>query len=216
MGYRGKVKEQEQARELRAHGKTLAQIAHELGVSKSSASLWVRDVPFTPSPRRHGPHRRRQPLRDRKLREIEELDREGRKRVGKLSDSEFLIAGVALYAGEGAKGDGAVNFANTDPAMMRMFCSWLRRYFVIDETRLRVRVYLHQGLDIDAAEEFWSDVTGVPRTQFRQPHRATPDATIRRNKHVRGCAYVYYCCAKTHRQIMGLMRALLSLDAIPG
>jgi hypothetical protein len=37
-----------------------------------------------------------------------------------LSDQAFLAAGVALYAGEGAKRDGAVNFANTDAAMARL------------------------------------------------------------------------------------------------
>jgi transposase len=52
MGYRGKVEEQERARALRAEGHTLADIAAKLGVAKSSVSLWVRDVPFTPSPRR--------------------------------------------------------------------------------------------------------------------------------------------------------------------
>jgi hypothetical protein len=45
-----------------------------------------------------------------------------------------------LYAGEGSKTDGDVRFANTDPAMMRFFCAWLRHFFVIDEARLRVRV----------------------------------------------------------------------------
>jgi transposase len=55
MGYRGKVAEQERARELRAAGLTLKQIAHALDVSKASVSLWVRDVPFTPTKRRWGP-----------------------------------------------------------------------------------------------------------------------------------------------------------------
>jgi transposase len=75
VGYRGKVEEQEQARALRAQNRTLADIAETLGVSKSSVSLWVRDVPFTPSPRRYGPHRRPHPAHDAKLRQIEELDR---------------------------------------------------------------------------------------------------------------------------------------------
>ena len=45
MGYRGKVVEQERARELRAQGWTYTEIMAELGVSKSSVSLWCRDVP---------------------------------------------------------------------------------------------------------------------------------------------------------------------------
>jgi transcriptional regulator with XRE-family HTH domain len=40
VGYRGKVKEQEKARALRAQNRTLADIAQTLGVSKSSVSLW--------------------------------------------------------------------------------------------------------------------------------------------------------------------------------
>jgi len=216
MGYRGKVKEQEQARALRARNRTLADIARTLGVSKSSVSLWVRDVPFTPTLRLRGPHRRPHPAHEAKLRQIEALNREGKERIGVLSDAEFMVAGVALYAGEGAKGDGGVQFANTDPAMIRFFCAWLRNLFEVDESRLRVRVYLHEGLDLERAETFWSTLTGVPRRQFRRAHRAVPDATIRHNKHEHGCAYVYYSCSKTHRQIMGLVRALLSSDSIPG
>jgi transposase len=112
MGYRGKVKEQEAARLLRAHGHTLADIAAQLGVSKSSVSLWVRDVPFTPSPRRHGPHRRPHPAHEAKLRQIEELNRKGIQRIGTLAEREFLVAGVALYAGEGDKTGHEVKFSN--------------------------------------------------------------------------------------------------------
>ena len=57
MGYRGKLVERRQARQLRRTGLPLAEIAA---------------------------------------------------RVGRLSEREFLVAGVALYAGEGAKRDGAV------------------------------------------------------------------------------------------------------------
>ncbi len=216
MGYRGKVAEREKARLLRAENRTLAEIAELLGVSKSSVSLWVRDVPFTPSPRRYGPQRRPHPAHRAKLDEIERCDAEARERIGRLSEDAFLAAGVALYAGEGAKTPGAVKFANTDPAMVEFFCAWLRYFFTPDEARLRGRVYLHEGLDIDAAEEFWSEVTGIPRAQFGKPYRAKADPSIRRNKHEHGCAYVNYSCTRTHRQIMGLMRALLSSDARSG
>jgi predicted transcriptional regulator len=107
MGYRGKVEEQEEARRLRAQHLTLADIASKLGVAKSSVSLWVRDVPFTPSARRYGPQRRPNRLRDARLREIEALDAQGRERIGTLSEEAFLVAGVALYAGEGARRIGA-------------------------------------------------------------------------------------------------------------
>ncbi len=186
MGYRGKLAAQAQARRMRAENRTLADIAATLGVSKSSVSVWVRDVPFTPSPRRYGPQRRTHPAHTAKLRQIEELDALGVQRIGTLGEDAFLVAGVALYAGEGAKGDGVVKFANTDPRMIAFFCAWLRRFFVIDEARLRAHVYLHEGLDLEAAERHWARVTGVPRTQFRRavpgccrPHDAHNQARIR-------------------------------------
>ena len=216
MGYRGKVKEQEQARALRAQSRTLADIAQTLGVSKSSVSLWVRDVPFTPTLRLRGPHRRPHPAHEAKLRQIEALNNEGAARIGTLSEESFLVAGVALYAGEGAKADRVVKFANSDPEMIRFFCTWFRRFFDIDEARLRASVYLHKGLDLKAAEAFWSELSGVPRSQFGKPYRADPDPSIRRNKHRHGCFYVMYSCARTHREIMGLVRALLSSRCYSG
>ena len=85
----------------------------------------------------------------------------------------------------------------------------MRRFWEIDESRLRVRLYLHEGLDIDAAMSFWSVTTGVPTGQFTKPYRAAPDPGIRRAKHPMGCPKVVYSCTRTHRAIMGLMEALL-------
>jgi hypothetical protein len=215
MGYRGKVELREKARLMRAESRTLQDIATTLGVSKSSVSLWVRDMQIEV---RRGQSVNRRPHAQHldKVAQIEELDRLGVERIGVMSDEAFLAAGAALYAGEGSKTKSEVKCANTDPAMVALFCAWLRRFFDIDESRLRVRVYLHEGLDLDSAEKHWSDVTKIPREQFRAPYRAKADPTIRHSKHENGCVYVRYACSRTHREIMGLVRALLSSIAIPG
>ena len=210
MGYRGKVVEQQRARELRAEAWTLDEIATELGVSKSSVSLWVRDVDFEPRPRRAARRRGPNKLQRAKAAEIERLRREGVERIGRLSEREFLVAGLALYAGEGAKRDGEVRFTNSDGAMMAFYAAWLRRFFDIDEGRLRVKLYLHEGLDLDEAVAFWGAVTGVPAEQFHKPYRAVPDATIRANKHIHGCASLVYCSRFVHRSVMGQIGALLT------
>jgi hypothetical protein len=213
MGYRGKLREQDEARRLRARAWTLAEIAEHLQVSKSSVSLWVRDVAFAQRPRsgggraaRRGPNR----LERRKHEEIERLLAEGRARIGRLSERDFLIAGVALYAGEGMKRDGQVGFANTSPAFVDFFCRWLRHFFDVDESRLRLRLYLHEGLDIEAANCFWQELTGIPQEQFLKPYRAAADATLRHAKHTLGCPAVTYGCSRTHRTIMGLVQGLMA------
>jgi hypothetical protein len=217
MGYRGKLTERQRARQLRRTGLPLAEIAARIGVSKSSVSVWVRDVEFQPLPpvtrgRRRAPNA----LQRRRQAEVDRLVEEGRARIGRLSEREFLVAGVALYAGEGAKQDGGVLFANSDPRMIAFFCSWLRYFFQVDESRLRVRLYLHQGLDLAAAVAFWSALTGIPESQFVKPYRAVPDPSIRNTKHVHGCVGIRYSCSVTHRSIMGLVGALLSDAVVPG
>jgi hypothetical protein len=120
------------------------------------------------------------------------------------------MAGIALYIGEGARTGGAVKLANSDAAVVRFLCRWLRHFFTIDETRLRLSLYLHAGLDHDAAVAHWTSVTGIPRAQFTKPYRAVPDAGIRATKHVHGCATVGYSCSRTLRAIKGLAQALLN------
>lgn len=211
MGYRGKLEERAAARRLRADGWTMPDIAAELGVSRSSVSLWTRDVVVVDartrrSPVKRGPNR----LERAKAAEIAALRLAGRATIGALADRDLLIAGTALYAGEGAKTDGKVKLANSDHRMIALHCAWLRRFFDIDESRLRVQLYLHAGLDLHAAVQHWVEVTAIPESQFTRPYRAAPDAGIRHNKHVHGCPAVVYCCSRTHRKVMGVVDALLA------
>ena len=190
-------------------------IAGELGVSRSSVSLWTRDVAFTPSPRRYGPRRRPNRLQQARLDEIDRLRVEGIERIGALDERDFLIAGIAL-AGEGFKTGSSVGLANTQPAIVDFFLRWLRHFYDVDESRLRVRLYLHEGLDLPAATMFWSQLLDVPEAQFGKPYRAVADPSRRAAKHSNGCATVRYSSASALRSVLGLTAALLSCDLRSG
>ena len=161
-------------------GLTYDQIAAELCVSKSSVSLWVRDVPRADradadkaaSRRRaaaywSAEHRRRQEARD----EI----RAARTSLGAPGDREVLIA----YWCEGSKSkpyrrSHRVSFITSDPRLVTFFLRFLRIAGVRDEC-LTFRVSIHESADIGAAERFWRDVTGAPAARFRR-------ANIKRHK----------------------------------
>ena len=209
MGYRGKLSERGAARELRATAMTLADIAAKLGVSKATVSVWVRDVDFEPSPRRTGGRRRDHAQHTAKLAEIEQCNLEGRERLGQLSQQAFLAAGLALYAGEGAKRDGAVVFANTDPALVGFFCDWFRHFFVVEESRFRLRIYLHDDLDMDRAVRHWTEITNIAALQLIKPYRPRSKHGPTATKHEYGCAYISYSSTSIHRQITGLIAALM-------
>ena len=215
MGYGGKIEAQQRARALRAEAWTLADIAGELGVSKSSVSTWVRDVDFEPHPRRRARKRGPNKLERAKAAEIERFRIEGIERVGRLTEREFLMAGLGLYAGDGAKGGTEVALANSDPAMIAFFLAWLRNFFAVEERRLRIHLYLHEDLDLDAAEQFWSDLTNIPRTQFHKTYRAKVKGTLRRNRHPHGCCHVRYLSTPMIREVLGMMRALMLVPSSP-
>jgi hypothetical protein len=193
------------------------EIATELGVAKSSVSVWCRDVDFVPKPRNRGhsshkPH----PMTTKKHAELERCRADAAVLVGELSDRDLTMFCLGLYAGEGAKGDGVVSLANTNPIYLAAFSRWLRRAFDIDVRRLRACVYLHDGLDIEQASAFWSVVLDVPIGQFTKPYRAVADPSRRTAKHMHGCATLRYCCSLTHRRVMAMIEAVTSPFAIPG
>lgn len=225
MGYRGEIDKQNQARDLRAQGWTLGEICEEVGCSKASASVWCRDVEIdrvvlearrrqrfltgNEGARQRGPNK----LQRRKQAEIKAMAEAGVQTVASLSDRELLLVGAALYAGEGSKTPGEVRFTNSDPRMIVFFVDWLHRCFGVEPARMRLRLYLHEGLDLDAANGFWTAVTGIPVARFGKPYRAKADPSIRRSKHPMGCPSVGYCSMPLHRRVMGLVDALLSSSA---
>lgn len=155
-------------------------------------------------------------MRVRKEAELERCRTEAEQWIGELSDRDLLMFGAALYVGEGAKTErSALRGANTSAPVMRSYLRWLRSFFDIDEDRLRARLYLHEGLDLDAATAFWSEQLAIPIEQFQQPHRpaASRDAPI---KHPYGCATVIYSSLSIHRRVMALTEAITSALDLPG
>ena len=120
------------ARELRAQGLDYEEIAGALQVSKSSVSLWVRDLP-TPDRLSYAECRKRSAEGSRRYWEAERPIREARREavrqaaaaeIGDLADRELLIAGAVAYWCEGAKSkphrrSDRVVFINSDPGLIR-------------------------------------------------------------------------------------------------
>ncbi|MFD8256746.1 hypothetical protein [Streptomyces werraensis] len=193
---------QAKARELRLQGWTYDQIQIELGCSRSSVSLWVRDLP-KPEPR-YTPEEQRQ-LMNEGLARRRAADEEGRRRTRRvahretreLTDRELFTAGVALYWAEGAKSkpydrrERAV-FVNSDPGVIQTYLAWLD-LLGIDRERLGFRVLIHESADIDAAHAFWAEIVDTDPSAFARPTLKKHNAkTIRKNtgENYRGCLTV--------------------------
>lgn len=161
------------ARELRLQGLTYDQIQLELGCSKSSISLWVRDLPKPESRKRPigtdmvRAQRGRREAHERRTTEHEATRRAAATEVGAVTERELFLIGVALYWAEGAKAKPhpQFKFTNSDPRMIKAFLAWLRLMGVTDD-RLRFTLQIHETADIAGAENFWAEVVGLGPPHF--------------------------------------------------
>lgn len=165
---------------MRKEGASYSQIKEKLKVSKSSLSLWLHNMPL--------PEKRLRELRDWNAVRIERFRNtmrhkresrwaEVRKRaasdIRKLNKREFLIAGLFLYWGEGAKTQLATTaLSNTDPAMIRFFIRWLE-LLGVQRNRLKVYVHLYSDMDVRKELHYWSKSLDMPMCSFRKPYIKT-------------------------------------------
>src|SRR5258707_273267 len=166
-----KTDEQRQARELRAEGKSVKEIQQALGVSRSSVSLWVRDVPLTSEQHlalvarvREGPlvAGERSAAAARLIRRA--YQEEGR-RLALERDGSYA-AGCMLYWAEGSKKRNVVCLVNSDPDLVGFFGRFLRAHFEVDSGAMRITCNLFAD-HIDRQREieaFWLEQLEVPQS----------------------------------------------------
>jgi len=215
------------ARELRSQGFAYNSIARELGVSKSSVSLWVRDLPrweglsYEECRRRQGRAVSEYWAAERTRREAvrESIKTAARRELAQLSDREILIAGAIAYWCEGAKNKPGqprcdrIVFTNSDPAMIRFFIRFLDVVGVERQAHV-YRVYIHETADVAAAQRYWLELTGADPLQFRRPTIKTHrPATNRTNtgEEYRGCLRLEVRrSSELFQQVEGWAQAIMS------
>jgi transcriptional regulator with XRE-family HTH domain len=182
------------ARELRQQGLAYNEIAAKLGVSKSSISLWLRDIP-RPERLSAAECAKRQAAavaaywsaeRARRADARQAIRAAERDAIGPLAERDVLIAGAIAYWCEGTKSkpyrrSGRVIFINSDPRLIVFYLRFLRSAGVKDG-QLSFRLSIHESADIPAAHEFWRRVTQADAAQFHRPNikRHNPN-TVRLN-----------------------------------
>lgn len=170
-----------EARKLRKKGVSVKKIAQYLKVAKSSASIWTRDIILTVNQfeKLRGAMLRGSELgrikgaliqKERRLKFIEESRNKGIMELSNINERELLIAGLALYWGEGSKKSQEVEFCNSDPKMIQFLLLWLKKCFKIMPNEIKCCVGINQmhrkreGI----VKNYWSRISGIPISQFRK------------------------------------------------
>lgn len=167
----------EKVLQLRKKGMSYSEIKSIVDVSKSTLSLWLRDMPLS--------EEKIKKLRDNSLKrierykvtmckkreeKIEKFYKDAKIKIGKISKRDLFIGGIFLYMGEGSKTTkGTTALTNTNPFILKLFIQWLYLCNVKKE-KIKVQLHLYSDMNIEKQITYWSDELSLSKKQFRKPH----------------------------------------------
>lgn len=216
-----KKKEISQIIELRKKGYSLKEISELVGVCKSTASYWSKDIVLSEKAQKRLQTRvtagqlasaSTKRLKTEKVLE-NYYDQSYKWLAGREQgfdvDTKKLFCSLIYWCEGGKVNNRMVQFTNSDPDLISAFLTLLREIFTIDETKFRVCIHLHSYHDKNKQIEYWSKQTNIPEKQFIKPFmKANTGKRIRQN--YQGCCQIRYYNSDVTRQLLMTGKAFLN------
>lgn len=171
-----------QAEILRRKGFSVGDIAKKLGVAKSSASIWCREIELS-DPQKEtlrinaiksgntGRLMGAEMNKQKRLVSLEKAREFAKENIKITPENESLLAGLCLYWAEGSKSmSSRLKFTNSDPKMMLFMMKWLEKNFDVKSRDLIPRISInniHEPRQ-NKVLNFWSSTLNIPKEQFRK------------------------------------------------
>lgn len=220
------------AYKLRAGGRSYTEIERLLNIPKSTLSGWFATLVLS----EESQERIRKRVNEGSIKALlkrnknqthlaEERARQirlsARSSLGKISNRELMLIGVALYWAEGHKKpivkDGRartyhpVRLSNSDPLLISIFLKFLREVcFVPDEkitANLRIFDHQNEGYVLD----FWQKITKIPYSAFKKPYKGVSISSQHKkpfNILPYGTLQIIVSDTKLYHKIMGWIEGL--------
>lgn len=219
-----KKEEQNHARLLRMSGMSLNDIVREVGVSKASVSLWVRDIILSDQQKKklstHG--RSIESVEKRRVNRINNTLKRHRviidvakENIPTLSKHELLLVGAALYWGEGGKTNtGMARISNADPKVIQFMMRFFKEICGVPPKKFRGHVHTFSHLNAESAERYWSRISGIPRQQFYKTYSKPSIASKgKKDSLPYGTFQIYVCDTTIFLTIKGWIEKLSELGS---
>ena len=213
-----KIKEYHQAVKLRKQGYSMTEISNTLRVSKSTASIWVREIELSVAAQKvlnqkvtEGQRRAAQTKRDRTARKIEIYSHRANKCIQQKKFDRFttkLFCSLLYWCEGGKYVNTFLSFTNSDPSVVRTFLALLRRSYNLNEKKFRACIHLHSYHVALKQLNFWSDVTQFPKNQFIKPWRKAHSGKRIRADYP-GCINIRYYNADVARDLLMTGKAFI-------
>lgn len=200
-----------QAIQLRKEGVSINEIALKCQIAQSTASLLLRNIVLSDKAKvilKKKTIQGRLKAVESNIRKREERQLLAYKDAEKFLDAlsfdnttAFLIASLS-YECEGGKSNfGVLEFTNSDPVLVRIFLSSLRKSFHLDESKFRVVMHLHSYHDEVREKSFWSSVTSIPKNKFTKTFQKM-ESGINIKEDYRGCVQIKYFDVSIKRTLL--------------
>ena len=174
------VEKYEQVLILRKRGFTLKEIAKYCDISKSTASEWLKNKPFSAqvtkqNVKRAGAENARRLKLISKARTAERSVRY--REIVKSAETEFkhyiddplFNAGIMLYLGSGdRKQPGLIRITGTQMAVHKIFIKFALEYLGVEKSKIHFWVLLYPDLNEETCMKKWRIATGIPYNQFHK------------------------------------------------
>jgi predicted DNA-binding transcriptional regulator AlpA len=85
-------------------------------------------------------------------------------------EREFFSFVIGLYVGEGSKRKpGEISLSNTNPQVIRAFIRLVCEICGVERAKFWAWINIFDDVDLEEAQQYWEEVTGLARSQFYQP-----------------------------------------------
>ncbi len=187
------------ARKLRRNGHSLREISEKLSISKSTASLWLKNISISKKGLRRldmlseqGRGKAKLILRKRRVEHLRIIsDRCKALKEGKNYNKQDLKVFLALlYWGEGAKTGRRIVFMNSDPVLICTYLGIFRKAYKLNEDLFRAVLHLHSYHDKDEMIRYWSKLTKISKNRISIYKKK--NSGIRKKDGYMGCISIRY------------------------
>lgn len=204
---------------LRHQGHSYNEISSLLNISKSTCSKWLLGIKLNKQAIKRLIEKRERGRINSALtlrQYAKERDQYIQNKVAREL-SEFQLTNItgkllcaSLYWAEGGKNASGLYFANSDPAMIKVFVNLLRTYFEIKEDKLKALLHLHEYHEINKQKNYWSRITKIPVNRISIYKKPNSGHNIREG--YPGCISIRYYDINLAKEIYFLYNALSKLN----
>ncbi|MBI3306043.1 hypothetical protein HYZ82_02820 [Candidatus Nomurabacteria bacterium] len=165
----------EQVLKLRKEGNSYNYISQETGISKSTLSGWLSNIPYTPNKttiERIGMARATSGYAKaaQKLKSIKDAAEKAKKDIGKITKRDLFMLGIGIYIGEGSKTGNSMRIINADPKIIKFTIGWFEKICDLSRENFRIRLHVYPDNNIKECVNFWSSISGIPLRQFQKTY----------------------------------------------